>query len=315
MPNKPSTETIQAHAPEVGELLTRLNRDPWALRPEAFDRLLGTVLMVDREPPELQARLYEAGSLDMQAGKLDVPRSSGTVAVVPIVGVIDQRRNYWGNVFTDELGPMLDSLVANESIGAIVLDVDSPGGSVSGVPELAEHIRGLRGTKPIYSISNPQMASAAYWLGTAADKTFVTPSGEVGSIGVWTMHIELTKMLEEWGVKITGISAGKYKVEGNWWEPLGDEAKASMQADVDAYYGMFLDAVAKNRGRRSSTVQREFGEGRMVMAEGTEDNPGAVKRGMADGIATLPDLLGALVPKRRGTSVVSASLDIALAED
>jgi len=288
----------------------RLQTVAWGMsEAKTIEHITSRLVLVEREPPDLVAKLYHPGSASPSAVKLDVPRASGTVAVVPIRGVIYQRRNWMGDVFTEELSAMIGGLVRNETIGAIVLDVDSPGGTVSGTPELAEEIRGHRGAKPIYSLSNPEMASAAYWIGSAADKTFVTPSGEVGSVGVWTVHVDMSKMLEEAGLKVTAISAGKYKLEGNPWEPLGDEAREAIQADVDLYYDQFVEAVAKSRNRRATTVRNGFGEGRMVTAQE------AVDEGMVDGIATMGELLGALVPKRRGTSVASASLDIELAED
>lgn len=258
----------------------------------------------------------EAGSLGSPRSKipeasmsLGVPRSKRTVAVLPIRGVIDKNRSYFADVYIDEISAALAGLMGNDSIGAVVLDIDSPGGTTSGLPEFAEEIRGFRGgDTPIYTLANGLMASAAYWLGTAATKSFATPSSQVGSIGVWMAHMDASKMLDERGIKFTIVSAGKYKTERSPTEPLGDEARAAMLSEVNAYYDMFVEAVAKNRNRRVATVRSGFGEGRMLMAEA------ALAEGMIDGIATLPELLGAIVPQRRGPRRATAEAELAIEE-
>jgi signal peptide peptidase SppA len=176
-------------------------------------------------------------------------------------------------------------MVADESVGAIVIDIDSPGGSVFGTPELADEILKARGAKPIIAVANSNADSAAYWIASAADEIVGTPSSMVGSIGVWTMHVDFSKMDERVGMKVTYVSAGKYKVEGNEYEPLGEEAQAALQARVDEYYGMFVAAVAKGRGVTASAVRNGYGEGRVVTAKQ------ALALGMIDRIGTLGQTL------------------------
>ena len=264
---------------------------PWAMLPETIEPTVERLAELQYETPDLRATLVD--SHEPQAAMDGIDRVAGSVAVVPISGMIDQKPGFWTDTSTDQLQAILSDLAANPNVGAIVLDVDSPGGIVFGTPETSEVIRGLRKTKAIYGIANSMAASAAYYLASAATKLFITPSGQVGSIGVWSMHIDISKALDEVGFKVTLIAAGKYKVEGNPFEPLGDEARKAWQSDVSAYYDQFVEDVARNRGRRASTVRGGFGEGRMVLAAP------AAEEGMADGIATLPQLLGALVPRRR----------------
>ena len=246
------------------------------------------------EPTPVVPRLIEPtdGPTEGVLAGLDVQRSKKTVAVVPLRGVIGLH-DFWADVDVAQFAAVVGSLVANDSIGAIVLDVDSPGGSVYGLNEAADVLYAARKEKPIYAVSTGMMASAAYFLGTAASKTFVSPSAEVGSIGTWTMHADMSKALEEMGVAVTLISAGKFKVEGNPFSALSDEAREAIQAEVNEYYGMFVAAVAKHRGRRESTVRSGFGEGRLLTAQR------ALDEGMVDGIATLSDVLGAVVPSKR----------------
>jgi len=129
----------------------------------------------------------------------------------------------------------------------------------------------------------------------------VTPSGEVGSIGVVAAHMDISKMAESAGLKVTLVSAGKYKTEGNQFEPLSDEARAALQVRVDDYYAMFVKAVARNRGVSPADVRNGFGEGRVVGAKQ------AVALGMADRVATLDETLARLGVSRMPQAMAAAS--------
>jgi ClpP class serine protease len=135
------------------------------------------------------------------------------------------------------------------------------------------------------------MASAAYWLGSAASEVVAAPESDTGSIGVWTAHVDASKMLEEIGWKVTLISAGKYKVEGNPYEPLAAEAREFIQSQVDEYYGMFIKAVARNRGDSQTAVREGYGQGRVLTARE------AVKAKLVDRIGTLDQVVGELQAK------------------
>jgi signal peptide peptidase SppA len=248
---------------------------PWAILPSV---LYG---MVDR---------MKAGTVGV-AGSMPRASQRGTVAVLPVYGTITQKGGglldslMGGGTSTERFGAMFSQVIADDTVKAVVLDVDSPGGSVFGVPELADTIFKARGSKPIIAIANSLAASAAYWLASQADSIVVSPSSEVGSIGVYALHMDFSKMDDMMGVKFTYINAGKYKVEGNEDEPLSDEARGAIQERVDDYYGMFIKAVARGRGVSETAVRGGFGEGRVVGAVE------AVKIGMADRIATLADTL------------------------
>jgi len=262
------------------ELLAWINSQAWAMLPEALAGLVARAKAAGAQDGRPQVAPTAAANGEAQA--------AGAVAVLPLVGTIRQRGGglfemFFGGASTQRFTAALRQALADGSIGAIVIDVDSPGGTVSGVDELAAEIFRARGIKPIVAVANPLAASAAYWISSAATELFVTPTGQVGSIGVWSMHVDDSKWLEMVGEKVTLISAGKYKVEGNPYEPLGDEARAAMQADVDEYYGMFVRAVARNRGASAGDVRGGMGEGRVVTAKR------AVELGMADRVGTLED--------------------------
>ena len=159
---------------------------------------------------------------------------------------------------------------------------------MAGVPELADEIYMSRSQKKTVAVANGTAASAAYWLAVSTSEMVVIPSGEVGSIGVFAAHEDVSKALESEGVKISLISAGKFKIDGNPYEPLTDSARADLQSKVDAFYGMFASSVARGRRALVSDVRGGFGQGRMVLAAQ------AVKEGMADRVATMDDTLARL---------------------
>lgn len=266
----------------------------WAMMPEAMPKM---VQVVNRWA--VGVKLDKTAVQELMAAR---PRKlesvDGGIAVLPLFGVIAQRMNIMqevseGGTSTEMFGAMFDKAIAEPSIGAVVINIDSPGGSVYGVEELSDKIHKARGTKPIYAVANSLAASAAYWIGSAADQFFVTPSGEAGSIGVLAMHADWSKFNEKLGVNPTYISAGKYKVEGHPDAPLDGEAMQAIQSSVDSYYASFTEAVARNRGTTTRDVRSGFGEGRVVRAKQ------ASEQGMADGVKTLEAVIGELV---RGSS-------------
>lgn len=145
--------------------------------------------------------------------------------------------------------------LADPDVKGIALDVDSPGGMCSGCFELADFISEANKTKPVKAFVDESAYSAAYALSSAAGVISATKGSGVGSIGVVTMHVDFSKALDEAGIKITFIHAGKYKVEGNSYEPLSDGAKARIQTRIDALYQDFVSLVARNRGLDEKAVR------------------------------------------------------------
>jgi signal peptide peptidase SppA len=190
-----------------------------------------------------------------------------------------------GSTSTQKFTSALRQVLADDTVGQILIDIDSPGGSVYGVAELATEIVKARAQKPVVAVANSLAASAAYWIGCSAGEFYVTPGGEVGSIGVWQAHFDYSKALEEEGVKPTLISAGKFKVEGNPYAPLDEEAQGFMQSRVDDYYAAFTKAVAKGRGVPITQVRDGMGQGRVLGADA------ALAQNMVDGIASFDQVL------------------------
>jgi capsid assembly protease len=283
-------------------VLGLFNSEPWAILPGALTALMDA------------ARRYSAGEslviADTQAvARQAAPAVGGEIGLLRLHGTIYPRGGgplfeLFGLSSAEQFAGQFRAAVNDSRIGAIVIDVNSPGGAVSGVDELSRLIYDARGTKPVVAVANHLMASAAYWIGTAADELVMTPSAEVGSVGVFAAHQDISQMAERDGVKVTLVSAGKFKTEANPYEPLTEEARASIQSRVDDYYEMFVKAVARNRGVSVADVRGGFGEGRVVGARQ------AVAEGMADRIDTLEGTLVRLAKGQNGrTMSASAELD------
>ena len=279
--------------------------EPWALKPEMYATICDLVRFRAGGGKLTQVEI------DSRIGAAHTRRGAarnGAVAVLPLYGILAQRMNLMmnmsGGTSTELFGKAFREAMADRSVGAVVIDIDSPGGDVYGMTELWQIIMDARGDKPIVAVANSLAASAAYLIATAADEIVVTPGGEVGSIGVLVAHEDQSAALEKAGVKVTLISAGKKKVLGNPLEPLSDEAREELQKKVDTYYGMLVDAVARGRAVSASEVRNGFGEGGTVLAKE------AVKLGMADRIGTLESTVARLLGSRAGGSRAKAEAPV-----
>jgi signal peptide peptidase SppA len=192
---------------------------------------------------------------------------------------------FFGGATVEGLTDQLRQAVNDPSVKAIILDVDSPGGDVEGIDELASEIYQARKQKPITAVSNSMCASAAYYLASQASEILVSPSSLTGSIGVYTVHEDDSKCLDNAGVKLTMIKYGENKGEGNPYEPLTDTAREHLQEMVDTFGQQFEKAVARGRGIKAEDVHKKFGQGRVY------DAKKAVQLGMADRVGTFDDAL------------------------
>jgi signal peptide peptidase SppA len=265
----------------MNTILKAIAETPWAILPAKLEEI---ILVAERHAAGVHLSAEEIDAIKA-AARRPATQPAGVVAVLPLYGSIFPRANLMtemsGATSAESFQRAFKSALADPNVSAIVLDVDSPGGAVQGVSELADTIFSARGQKPVVALANHLAASAAYWIASSADELMVTPSGEVGSIGVFALHEDWSRALDQAGVTPQFISAGKFKTEGNPYEPLGDAARAAIQGRVDEYYEMFTAAVARGRGVKASDVRAGFGEGRVVGAAE------ALRLGMVDRIGTL----------------------------
>ena len=221
------------------------------------------------------------------------------IAVVPVLGPMVKRGSFLDSLFGfgnyEDVQARFDAAAADPSIDAILLEIDSPGGEAAGAFDLADRIFAARGTKPVWAIANDSAFSAAYAIGSAADKLFLTRTGGVGSIGVLAAHVDQSGYDEKQGVKVTTITAGARKNDFNAHEPLSEDAAGFLQAEVNRLYGLFVDTVSRNRSLSSDAIR--------ATEAGLFFGDDAVKAGLADGVgtfqSTVQSLVNTLTPKPR----------------
>lgn len=288
-------------------------RTPWAMDPAAMStyaamlakayaqKSIGHAAADHRDDTQYDA----AGQPTAKAGGSQQRTGDGNIALINVFGPIVQRASQLGmceaGTGAEEISSALDAALADQSVSDILMRFDTPGGSVFGIQETGDRIRAARSQKRIVGIADSMAASAGYWLLSQCSEAYITPGGMVGSIGVYTAHQNIGKALEAEGVQITLTHAGKYKTEGNPFEPLGEEAKAETQAMVDIYYRMFTQAVAKGRSVSVDQVRADMGEGRVLLADA------AVKAGMVDGVRTFSEVVAGMRKKGRTGSARAAA--------
>jgi signal peptide peptidase SppA len=212
------------------------------------------------------------------------------VAVIPVYGVLDKRMNLMmemsGGTSTQLLARDIGQALADPEVQALVLDIESPGGAVDGTMDVADQIFAARGNgKPIVAYANGLMASAAYWIGSAASMVIANETAQVGSIGVAMMHVDRSARDAQMGLKRTAIYAGKYKRLASDEKPLSESGQEYLQSMVDDYYQIFLVAVARNRGMEPDTAHGRIADGRLFIGKK------ARTAGLVDKIGTFADAL------------------------
>lgn len=277
-------------------LLDLLSRSPlWAIHPEVLQRL---VRLADSSPltevaSEDGFRRYAMFGLAHEAAKPSaMGRPGHKIVVIPVEGVLTKDGPAWYGSNYDGISSAVESATADPEVKHIVLAVDSPGGEVTGLPETAGVIAAAAKVKPVSAMVSGMSASAAYWLTSQARDITVTPSGEVGSVGVRMMHMDLSRMLDGMGVTVTELHSGMYKTEWSPFKPLTEAAKEDMQARMDATHADFISAVAAGRGSRvtAEIKDQRFGEGRMFKASTAREH------GLIDNTMSSRDFYRAIMP-------------------
>ena len=218
------------------------------------------------------------------------------IAFIPMRGTLVHRNGdpWYGTRGYDDIRREFDAAQADPDVAGIVFDIHSGGGMVYGNFELAEHIRKGRDVKPSMSVVNAGAMSGAYSLGSSAKRMVSTPSGDSGSIGVLTMHVDMSKALEKFGVAISLIHAGEHKVDGNRFSPLPDNVRADMQTRLDGMWQKFISVVAINRGMSEQAVRDT--QARVYQADD------AVKIGLVDAVMSPQDAIASFRAEIFGSS-------------
>ena len=293
---QPAADAGPTPRPRVLRHLTDLVSGPWALLPAMLTqmqaiytaRLAGEAADIAGIEAALGRELDNSG-----AGGYQIDRG---VAILPIQGVISPKANLMtqisGGASVQLLQRDFAAALAAPSVRAIVLYADTPGGSVMGSPDFAAQVHAARGTKPIVTWSDGMLASAGYWIGSAADAVYVSGAAvNVGSIGVVARHVNAGT-----ADRVTEITAGRYKRMASDTAPLTAEGRAYLQEQVDYYYALFVDAVAAHRGVGVPQVLADMADGRIFIGQQ------GIDAGLVDGISTLDGLVHALATDPRSVT-------------
>lgn len=271
-------------------ILAAVAGQPWAIEPAAGRQLAAILNRRMHEGKASPEGLAEAREIAAGRQKRKAKAPPGGVALIPLYGVMVQRADWFmetsGMLSTDQIGQLVDQAAADPGIEAIVMDVDSPGGSVFGTEELARKVTAAAKQKKTIAVANSMAASAAYYVASQASELVVTPGGLVGSIGVVVFHTDESEKLKMAGESVTVVGSSETKIAGADPGPLSPAGRAHLESIVSGYFDLFVKAVARGRNTTQTRVREEFGDGGMVLAEA------AVKRGMADRVGMLDDVLG-----------------------
>ena len=213
---------------------------------DAYAETLSTLIEANKitapAPYDYQASIAQA-SIRSDA---EYERTGSRIAIIPIHSTTAHRGD-WFDIGYDEIKQAVGACVLDEQIQGIMLDFSTPGGEVSGLHDFSKWLNAASQHKPIWSISNELCASAGYYQAAATNRIIAPESARVGSIGVVITHVDMSKMYEEIGIKVTMIAKGKHKTTGNSFESLSDEDYASIEASLEAPYTRFVESVAGYR--------------------------------------------------------------------
>lgn len=248
--------------------------------------------------PSVTGGQFQASSMREPAAARSYSITQSGIAIIPIHGLL-MKKSTWMSSFSgmctyEDIGEQFEAAMADSAVKHIMLDIDSPGGETHGCFELSDMIYGARGKgKLIYASANDLAASAAYNIASAADRIYVTRTGAVGSIGVYSLHADQEGLDSKVGIRYTYISAGKYKVDGNPHEAISKTAKDHIQAEVNRQNSLFLSTVSRNRNADEKDIA---GTNALCFFA---DNAVPL---LADKVGTLDDAMEALEQKMQDSS-------------
>lgn len=207
------------------------------------------------------------------------------VALISMAGPMMKGESKYGGVSTIQIRRAIRAADADERVGAIMLLIDSPGGHVAGTQELADEVRAAR--KPIYAHGEDLLASAAYWISSAADRVTANATAEVGSIGTVAVVEDTSGLKEARGVTVHVVSTGAYKgafVDG---APVEEAHLRDLRERVERLNQFFLGAIETGRGLRGKRLEA-VSDGRVFGAAQ------AVDLGLIDAVSSTDEAVAAV---------------------
>ncbi|WP_264688727.1 S49 family peptidase [Wolbachia endosymbiont (group B) of Catoptria pinella] len=245
--------------------------------------LLGKPLMLEPRSFELLSLYKEKQPIFKNHSiKSNIERT----AIIPIHGILTKKPGAFdemlGMTSYEQIEVQVKQALEDSSIETILLDIDSPGGEVNGIFDLADFIYSARAKKRIVALANDDAYSAAYAIASSAEKIFLTRTSGVGSIGVIASHIDQSGFDEKCGIKYTTIFTGKRKNDLNPHEPISSESLKSLEEEVNRLYEILTELIARNRGLSVQAIKNT--------EAGLYFGKNAIEVGLADGITILSSI-------------------------
>jgi len=271
---------------------------PWAIVPEKLVEIQ-EIYMTHLRGEKIDIAAVEARIGKKLENQVKTYEVENGVATVYVEGIIAKRMNFFmqisGGTSTQLLERDIKEALQDPKVDSILLYIDSPGGAVDGTQEISQEIFKARGKgKPIVAFTDGMMASAAYWIGAAADRSYISGNTtQVGSIGVVARHLDVSKYEEKLGFKTSEITAGRYKRIASQYAPLSESGRRSIQDDVDYIYSVMLSDIAAFRTHRSLSLEpvKDGKEETIPWADGRVFlGHQALEVGLVDGVSTIADL-------------------------
>lgn len=290
----------------MSNLLDALYSNAWAIQ-EGKLRDIETMLLRHAEgvslPEERVDEIVRQGDQSAFEGLSGFEKASGgmyvrkgNVAYVPLHGTIVNRAGIMdrmsGATSPQTIQEKLRSAGADEEVDRIVLNIDSPGGTVAGTMQTANTVAEIAQEKEVIAVGENTIASAAYWIGAHATKLVVGEGAQVGSIGVIAVHRDYTERLEEEGIESTIVRVQGDKALGHPEEALSDEAKEQWSERLNGYYDLFVKAVAGSMDISETTLREDIGSrsymGREAVGLGLADQIGSLARALQSSTFSQP---------------------------
>ena len=247
---------------------------------------LNRPMMIEQKSFDLLS-LYKGKQPIFKNIKHVVNQHLAKTTIIPIHGILTKKPgeldDFLGMTSYDRVQAQIEEALEDESIETILLDIDSPGGEVNGIFDLADFIYESRGKKRIVAIANDDAYSAAYAIASSAEEVYVSRTSGVGSIGVIARHIDQSSFDEKQGIKYTTVFAGSRKNDLNPHEPITSESLENLKSEVNRLYEMFSQLIARNRGLSIQTIKNT--------EAGLYFGQNAIEIGLADGVRTFSEII------------------------
>jgi signal peptide peptidase SppA len=248
----------------IPHIISKVTRQPWVITGEKLSAIMDA--LDARIAGDFKAMDYDAPERDNERAEYREFQIGGkTVAVIPVHGILGKHLSSMetacGGCSLDTLQNQLQAAGSSPRINQILLDVNSPGGTVTGTPETAAMIREARAAKPVWAFTDSEACSGGMWLASQCDRVYATESATLGSVGVRMVLLDYTRKLEEEGVKVNAISSGKYKLLGAPFRALSEEERDMLQTESDRIHQQFQKAIQAVRAVETAHLQGQVFRG------------------------------------------------------